>query len=114
MRTRRFSGATMQDALREVKAALGVEATIVDTAEVAGLVTVTAAVDLEPEAEAAAPSLADVAAGRAGAADPELAGELRALVGVVRELVREQRRHHVPALAPDLLRLHRALLAQGV
>src|SRR5690349_16112780 len=112
MKTRRFSGATMQDALREVKAAFGAEAAIVDTAEVAGLFTVTAAVDLEADGGAAAP--ADAVGARPAAPDTELAGELRALVGVVRELVHEQRRHHVPALAPELLRLHRALLAQGV
>jgi flagellar biosynthesis protein FlhF len=96
----------MQEALREVKAALGAEAVILDTAEVAGLVTVTAAID--GEGEPPAPAL------RPAAADPELADELRALVGVVRELVHEQRRQQVPALAPELFRLHRALLAQGV
>src|SRR5690349_9485985 len=108
MSTRRFSGATMQEALREVKAALGPDAAIVDTAEVAGMVTVTAAIDVAPEPPRPAPA--------APSGDPELAGEIHALVGMVRDLVHEQRRQHVPApaLAPDLLRLHRALLAQGV
>ncbi|HYR96230.1 MAG TPA: hypothetical protein VEM57_05800 [Candidatus Binatus sp.] len=96
----------MQEALREVKAALGAEAVILDTAEVAGVVTVTAATDVESEEPAPLP-------GPAGA-DSEVAGELRALVAVVRELVHEQRRQQVPALAPELFRLHRALLAQGV
>src|SRR6267142_1357436 len=104
MRIRRFSGATMQEALREVKAALGAEAVILDTAEVAGVVTVTAATDVQSEEPAPLP-------GPAGA-DSEVAGELRALVAVVRELVHEQRRQQVPA--PELFRLHRALLAQGV
>src|SRR5262245_5558047 len=104
MRTRRFSGQTMQDALREVKAAFGAEAAILDTAEAGGVVTVTAALDVEADDPPVAPSVPP----RPAAPDPELADELRALVGVVRDLVHEQRRHHVPALAPDLLRLHRA------
>ena len=106
MKIRRFSGATIQEALREVKAALGVEAVILDTAEVAGVVTVTAATDVDDQEPPPA--------ARPAGADAELADELRALVGVVRELVHEQRRQQVPALAPELFRLHRALLAQGV
>jgi flagellar biosynthesis protein FlhF len=110
MRTRRFSGATMQDALRAVKAALGPDAVILDTAEAGAGVTVTAAADAEVPV---APSERGAPA-RGRPADAELTAELRALMSVVRELVQEQRRHQLPALAPELLRLHRALLVQGV
>src|SRR5262249_26823058 len=107
-RTRRFSAATMPDALRAVKAALGPDAVILDTAEAGGGVTVTVAVDADP------PPVDRAATARRGPADTELATELRALMSIVRELVHEQRAQHLPALGPELVRLHRALLVQGV
>lgn len=97
MKIRRFTGATMQQAVAQVKAALGAEAVILETAEVPGGVCVTAAMDDEP---AAAPVVRD----------HELIGEVRRLLGVVRELADDHRR----GLGSDLLRLHRALVDQGV
>jgi flagellar biosynthesis protein FlhF len=85
----------MAQALQQVKAALGPEAVILDTAEVPGGVTITAAMDDDAPAPRGA---------------PELVGEVRRLLGVVRELVDDHRR----GLGSDLLRLHRTLVAQGV
>src|SRR5581483_2105349 len=99
MRIRRFTGATMQQTLQQVKAALGPEAVILDTAEVPGGVSVTAAVDVDADGP---PS--------GGAHDREMLGEVRRLLGVVRELVDDHRR----GLGSDLLRLHRTLARQGV
>src|SRR5947199_128329 len=90
----------MQQALARVKAALGPEAVILETASAPGEVTVTAAVDRMPEPP--------------GAASGELVGEVRQLLGVVRELVEEHWRHERPGLGRELLPLRRALVAQGV
>src|SRR2546430_6626713 len=100
MTINRYTGATMQQALGRVKAALGPEAVILETASAPGEVTVTAAVDRMP-----API---------GGASGELVGEVRQLLGVVRELVEEQWRRERPGLGRELLPLQRALLAQGV
>src|SRR2546429_9620469 len=90
----------MQQALARVKAALGPEAVILETASAPGEVTVTAAVDRMPEPP--------------GAASGELVGEVRQLLGVVRELVEEHWRHERPGLGRELPPLPRALVAQGV
>src|SRR5205809_1081435 len=90
----------MQQALARVKAVLGPEAVILETASAPGEVTVTAAVDRMPEPP--------------GAASGELVGEVRQLLGVVRELVEEHWRHERPGLGRELLPLRRALVAQGV
>src|SRR5437867_4097245 len=100
MTINRYTAATMQQALARVKAALGPEAVILETASAPGEVTVTAAVDRMP-----API---------GGASGELVGEVRQLLGVVRELVEEQWRRERPGLGRELLPLQRALLAQGV
>src|SRR5881396_3157104 len=100
MHINRYTAATMQQALARVKAALGPEAVILETASAPGEVTVTAAVDRMP-----API---------GAASGELVGEVRQLLGVVRELVDEHWRRERPGLGRELLPLQRALLAQGV
>src|SRR5438045_4717700 len=99
MKISRYTGATIGDALARVKAALGPEAVILETSEVDGLVTVTAAVDHAPL--------------RAGDA-PELVSEVRGLMDAVRELVDCHGRRDDRELAPDLRRLQRALLGQGV
>jgi len=105
----------MAEALKQVKAALGPEAVILETAEAAGQVTVTAAVDMEMAEgrdAARAPAVA------AAAPDRELLGEVRQLLCIVHELLDDHCRQRLPEfradLGPDLLRLHRALLAQGV
>src|SRR5438094_325393 len=85
MHINRYTAATMQQALARVKAALGPEAVILETASAPGEVTVTAAVDRMP-----API---------GGASGELVGEVRQLLGVVRELVEEQWRRERPVLA---------------
>jgi flagellar biosynthesis protein FlhF len=105
MKLRRFTAATMQQALRQVKAALGPDAVILETGEAGGRITVTAAVDA-PEAPAAARATTP--------GDRELVREVRQLLGVVRELL--DTRRHDAALAddPEVSRLHRALLEQGV
>src|SRR5438552_445884 len=100
MKINRYTAATMQQALARVKAALGPEAVILETASAPGEVTVTAAVDQMPEP--------------AGPASGELVGEVRHLLGVVRELVEEHWRHERPGLGRELLPLRRALVAQGV
>src|SRR5438046_2648615 len=100
MKINRYTAATMQQALARVKAALGPEAVILETASAPGEVTVTAAVDQMPEP--------------AGPASSELVGEVRQLLGVVRELVEEHWRHERPGLGRELLPLRRALVAQGV
>src|SRR5437667_306055 len=100
MHINRYTAATMQQALARVKAALGPEAVILETASAPGEVTVTAAVDRMPEPP--------------GAASGELVGEVRQLLGIVRELVEEHWRHERPGLGRELLPLRRALVAQGV
>jgi flagellar biosynthesis protein FlhF len=97
MKVSRFTAPTMGEALRQVKAKLGPEAVILETAEAPGQVTVTAAVDLE----ASAPEPSGPAAGDAG-----LVREVRELMGLVRALVYEP--------GADVQRLHRALVEQGV
>jgi flagellar biosynthesis protein FlhF len=96
----------MSQVLRQVKAALGDEAVILDTTEASGTLTVTAAVD-DGEVEAGLSHAG-------GRADGELLLEVRQLLGVVGELVDEHWRRRVPGLGPDLVRLQRALTAQGV
>jgi flagellar biosynthesis protein FlhF len=96
----------MSQVLRQVKAVLGDEAVILDTQEAGGTLTVTAAVD-DGEVEAKLPDAT-------GQSDGELLVEVRQLLGVVGELVDEHWRRHVPGLGPDLLRLQRTLVAQGV
>ena len=96
----------MSQVLRQVKAVLGDEAVILDTTEASGTLTVTAAVD-DGEVEAGL----SPAGGRA---DGELLLEVRQLLGVVGELVDEHWRRRVPGLGPDLVRLQRTLIAQGV
>ena len=98
MTINRYTAATMQQALARVKAALGPEAVILETASAPGEVTVTAAVDPAPP----------------GAEPNELVGEVRQLLGVVRELVLEHWRQEMPGLGPELVPLQRALVAQGV
>jgi flagellar biosynthesis protein FlhF len=97
MKIRRFTGATMQQALSQVKAALGDDAVILETTYVPGGVSVTAAMDDDPVAGAVV-------------RDQELVGEVRKLLRVVRDLVEERQ----DALGSDVLRLHRLLVAQGV
>src|SRR5439155_124718 len=70
MKINRYTAATMQQALARVKAALGPEAVILETASAPGEVTVTAAVDQMPEP--------------AGPAAGELVGGGRQLLGGVR------------------------------
>lgn len=90
----------MQQTLQQVKAALGPDAVILDTAEAPGGVSVTAAMD--DDGAGTAPG--------ADAQDREIVGEVRRLLGVVRELVDDHRR----GFGSDLLRLHRTLVEQGV
>lgn len=90
MRIRRFSAPGLQAALRQVKAALGPEAVILETTEADGVVTVTVGVDED-----------DVPGRR------EMAREARDLVGTVGNLVGREP-------ADDLRALHRALAGQGV
>jgi flagellar biosynthesis protein FlhF len=107
MRIRRFSGPAMADVLRQVKAAIGPDAVILETQEAAGQVTVSVAVDDAPE----------VRRPRAPLPRPreaELAGEVRELLGVVRALVGAHGRETAAAHGPELAGLHRALVAQGV
>src|SRR6185503_15018901 len=106
MRIRRFTGATMQHALRQVKAELGPEAVILETGEADGMVTVTAAVDADRGAR-------EPAARRAATPpDAELVGEVRELLGVVRELVGDHWQGKRRRRRPELARLHQALVAQ--
>jgi flagellar biosynthesis protein FlhF len=106
MRLRRFTAATMQQALRQVKTALGPDAVILETSDAGGQITVTAAVD----AADATPTLRP--GGSPG--DQELASEVRQLLGVVRALLETRRREATLAEDPEVRRLHRALLLQGV
>src|SRR5437867_12695622 len=100
MKINRYTAATMQQALARVRAARGAEAVILERASAPGEVTVTAAVDRIP--------------GPPGPPAGELVGEVRQLLGVVRELVEEHWRHEQPGLGRELLPLRRALVAQGV
>src|SRR3989442_12508233 len=100
MTINRYTAPTMQQALARVKAALGPEAVILETASAPGEVTVTAAVDRMP-----API---------GAASGELVGEGRQLLGVVRELGEEHWRPERPGPGRRLLPLQRAPPAPGV
>lgn len=98
MRIRRFTAPTMAEALRLVKSALGDDAVLLETHTGVEGVTLSAAVDDDP----------GVLPGLAPAADPELVGEVRALLALVRELVE-------PAGDDDEARvLLRRLVAQGV
>ena len=97
MKIRRFTGASMRRALDQVKATLGPEAVILDTAEENGQVIVTAALDDDPRPM--------VVGG-----DRELVREMRRLLDVVRTLVDDRQR----GPGGDLVRLHRALAEQGV
>jgi flagellar biosynthesis protein FlhF len=100
----------MQQALRQVKAVLGAEAVILETSEADGVVTVTAAVDGERGGERV--PAAEPAPTRA--VDRELLGEVRELLGAVRDLVGDQWQGRRRRRRPELLRLHQALVAQGV
>jgi flagellar biosynthesis protein FlhF len=97
----------MQEALREVKAALGPEAVILDTTGAPGEVVVTAATDPDESAVLAPP-------GRPAAGDRELLGEVRLLLGAVRDLVGDHWRRRLRTLAPAVAQLHRRLVAQGM
>jgi flagellar biosynthesis protein FlhF len=99
MKISRFTGATVADALARVKSTLGSEAVILETCEADGVVTITAAVDHAPL--------------RAGD-DAALVSEVRSLMDAVRELVDCHGPRDERELAPELRRLQRALLAQGV
>ena len=92
MKLSRFTGATTQDALRQVKAVLGAEAVILDTQATRGGVVVTAAVDRDT--------------GSVPAHD-EMVAEMRALSALVRATVGRP-------LPTPLAALERSLLAQGV
>src|SRR5881397_784938 len=96
MKINRYTAATMQQALARVKAALGPEAVILETASAPGEVTVTAAVDQMPEP--------------AGPASSELVGEVRQLLGVVRALVAQG---VDGAIAAALVQATQARLAGG-
>jgi flagellar biosynthesis protein FlhF len=100
MKIMRFTGTSMADALARLKAALGPEAIILETAAAGCEVTVAAAVDETPVA-AAVPS-------------GELVGEVRQLLDVVRALVEGHWRRTMPGIAREVLPLRRALVAQGV
>jgi flagellar biosynthesis protein FlhF len=97
MRIRRFVGPTMPQVLARVKASLGPDAVILETGQVAGGVSVTAAMDDDPP-----PTPVD--------GDRELVGEVRRLLEVVRTLVDDPTRGQGSELAV----LHRDLVAQGV
>jgi len=107
MKIRRFTAATMQEALAEVKAALGPEAVILDTTETPTEVVVTAAMDVD---ERGGPELV----APASAPDRELLGEVRLLLGVVQDLVDDQWGRRLKTLKPALVQLHRRLMAQGM
>jgi flagellar biosynthesis protein FlhF len=96
MKIRRFTAATTAEALAQVKAALGPDAVLLDTASVGGRVVVTAATD---DAETAV------------APQAELVGEVRQLIRAVRALVAQA---PAPPLPDDADGLRRALVAQGV
>ncbi|MFN8542725.1 MAG: hypothetical protein U0807_00725 [Candidatus Binatia bacterium] len=87
----------MTEALRQVKAALGPDAVILETSEAAGELTVTAAME-----RADAP------------AETELAVEVRRLAQVVRALIAERRNDEGAAALPELRTLQASLAAQGV
>ena len=108
----------MGEALKAVKAALGPEAVILDTAATDAGVVVTAAVDDDdrdglplPEVEAREPG---VSPADASPADAALVDEVRSLMDVVRELVDTQLSARLPGVPRDVARLHRHLVAQGV
>ena len=105
MKLRRFTGPTMADAIRQVKAELGEDAVILETSDEAGGICVTAATDEDtPTAEGV------------------LTVEVRRLIGTVQNLADAQRQpeqrppEQRPAAeaASDVRALQRALLAQGV
>jgi flagellar biosynthesis protein FlhF len=111
MKIRRFTGITMSEALKAVKAALGPEAVILDTAATDGGVVVTAAVDDDEPVLPVSGVQSPVAA---PPADPTLVHEVRGLLSAVHELVEAQWSATLPGLGADLVRLHRHLVAQGV
>ena len=98
MKVRRFTGATMAAALQQVKAALGDDAVILDTAETGGRAVVTvAAASEEP---------------RPAADDGALVAEVRALLAAVRALVGTH--DAAPADEPPVQALALGLEAGGV
>jgi flagellar biosynthesis protein FlhF len=116
MKIRRFTGATMAEALKVVKAALGPEAVILDTAAGERGVVVTAAVDDDDGADVVSEPARGPDRGRAAGdrADALLVHEVRTLVSTVRELVEAQCTVELPGADVDLVRLRRRLVAQGV
>src|SRR5438105_1783535 len=113
MKIRRFTGTTMAEALKGVKAALGPEAVILDTTAGDVGVVVTAAVDDDdPSPDAVA--LEEPPPPRAAEADRVLVDEVRGLLTAVHELVDAQWSAQLPGVDVDLVRLHRRLVADGV
>lgn len=103
MKLRRFRAPTTAEALRQVKAALGAEAVILETRpEEGGGIVVTAAIDTEPRR-------APLPAG-----PPPLAAEVRELVALVRSLVGDECRRRVHARDPGLAELYERLVADGL
>src|SRR5262245_5804196 len=116
MKIRRFTGATMGEALKAVKAALGAEAVILDTAAADVGVVVTAAVDdddplADPLPPAAVAHTDDV---RDALPDAQMVREVRGLLAAVHEFVDAQWSTQVPGVGEDMRTLHRRLVAQGV
>jgi flagellar biosynthesis protein FlhF len=104
MKLRRFVGPSVAAALAQVKATLGPDALILETApapEGGGAVVVTAAVDHDPEA-----------GGAGGTGD--LGAEVRELSRLVRELLAQAWQPRPNGVHPALGALHRTLLAAGV
>jgi flagellar biosynthesis protein FlhF len=104
MKLRRFVGPSVAAALAQVKATLGPDALILETApapEGGGGVVVTAAVDDEPNA------------GGVGESE-NLGAEVRELSRLVRELLARAWRPHPGDVHPELGALHQTLLAAGV
>src|SRR5262249_61607285 len=96
---RRLAGDRMALALQAVKAGLGPEAVILETAAAGAQVVVTAAVDDEEAT---------------GKADGELTREVRALLAVVHKLLDERWRGSTEDMRPEVAALHHRLVAQGV
>ncbi len=101
MKIRRFTADTMTLALQAVKAALGSEAVILETAEVRGQAVVTAAIDDDEPFAAALP-------------DGDLTREVRALLGVVRQLVDVRWATAPERVRPEVACLHHRLMEQGL
>src|SRR5262249_38254548 len=110
MKIRRFTGATMGEALKAVKAALGPEAVILDTTAADRGVIVTAAVgDVEGDPDRGV-------GGHAGAdradAPPVRGGQ--SLGATARDVGEAQCTVEGPGVDVDLVQLRRRLVAQGV